>query len=78
MDKLIWKSIREWLYFLGNVLIRVRVVFLPNCPLVLSLLKHRGVGAFFNKKMNIPNKGNLLYSSIDYALMFLKLKKWTF
>ena len=31
---------------LGNVLVRVRVAFLPDCPLILSLLKHRGVGAF--------------------------------
>ena len=29
---------------------RVRVVFLPNCPLVLFLLKYKGVGAFLNKK----------------------------
>ena len=28
----------------------VRVVFLSDCPLVLSLLKHRGVGAFWTKK----------------------------
>ena len=27
--------------FLGNVLIGVRVVFLPNCHLILFLLKHR-------------------------------------
>ena len=27
-----------------------RVVFLLDYPLVLSLLKHRGVGAFLNKK----------------------------
>ena len=33
---------------LGNVLVRVRVAFLPNYPLVLSLLKHKGVGAFLN------------------------------
>ena len=25
----------------------VRVVFLLDCPLILSLLKHRGVRAFF-------------------------------
>ena len=28
----------------------VRVVFLPDCPLVLSLLKNRGVGAFWTQK----------------------------
>ena len=46
MDKSIWKLIGEWPYFLGNVLVEVRVVFLPNCPLILSLLKHGDVGAF--------------------------------
>ena len=40
--------------FLGNVLVGVRVVFLPDCPLVLSVLKHRGVGAFLNKKNEDP------------------------
>ena len=48
MDKLIWKSTGEWLYFLGNVLVEIRVVFLLDCPLILSLFKHRDVGAFFN------------------------------
>ena len=46
MDKIIWKSIEKWHYFLGNVLVGVKVVFLPDCLLVLSLLKHRDVGAF--------------------------------
>ena len=46
MDKSIWKSTGEWSYFLSNVLVEVRVVFLPDCPLILSLLKHRDVGAF--------------------------------
>ena len=32
----------------------VRVIFLPNCPLVLSLLKYRGVGVFLNKKNEDP------------------------
>ena len=44
MNKLIWKSTGEWSYFLGNVLVKVRVVFLLDCSLVLSLLKHRDVG----------------------------------
>ena len=52
-------------YFLGNILVGVRVVFLPNCPLVLSLLKHRGVGIFLNKKMRIPNNESSLNNSID-------------
>ena len=58
MDKVIWKIIGElkkkltgkWSYFLGNVLVVVRVVFLPDCSLVLFLLKYKGVGAFVNKK----------------------------
>ena len=33
---------------------RVRVVFLSDCPLILSLLKHRGVDAFLNKKNEDP------------------------
>ena len=28
----------------------VRVVFLPDCPLVLSLLKRRSVGVFWTQK----------------------------
>ena len=48
MDKSIWKLTGNLSYFLGNVLVEVRVVFLPDCPLILSLLKHRGVGAFSN------------------------------
>ena len=49
------------LYF-GNVLVGVRVIFLPDCPLILSLLKHRSIEAF-KKKKRILNKGRLLYSS---------------
>ena len=48
MNKSIWKLIGEWSYFLGIVLVGVRVVFLPDCPLVLSLFKLRGVRAFLN------------------------------
>ena len=33
-------------YFLGNILVGIRVIFLPDCPLILSLLKYRGVGNF--------------------------------
>ena len=48
-ENLIYKWITEkWSYFLGNVLMGVRVVFLPNCPIVLFLLKHRGIWAFLN------------------------------
>ena len=31
MDKVIWKLTREQSYFLGNVLVGVRVIFLPDC-----------------------------------------------
>ena len=48
MDKGIWKLIEEWPFFLDNVLVGVRVVFLLNCPLILSLLKYKSVGAFLN------------------------------
>ena len=48
MDKAIRKLTGEWPYFLDNVLVGVRVVFLPNCPLVLSLHKYRSVGVFLN------------------------------
>ena len=49
MDKVIWKSTGEWSYFLGNIFVGVRVAFLPDCPLVLSLLKYRDVGVFLNQ-----------------------------
>ena len=52
--KAFWKLTEEWPYFLGNVLVRVKVVFLPDFPLILSLLKHRGVETFFNKKNEDP------------------------
>ena len=52
----------------------VRVVFLQECLLVLSLLKYRRVGAFLNKKIRNPNRGSLLNSSIDtYITMYTNL-----
>ena len=48
MDKTIWKLTRNLSYFLGNILVGVRVVFLPDCPLILSLLKYKGVRVFLN------------------------------
>ena len=48
MDKVIWKPSRESPYFVGNVIVQVRHVFLPDYPLLLSLLKYRGVEAFLN------------------------------
>jgi len=43
--------------------VRVKVIFLPDCALVLSLLKHSDVGVFLNKKMRNPNRGSPLNSS---------------
>ena len=48
MDKTIWKLTGNLSYFLGNILVGVRVVFLPDCPLILSLLKYKGVRVFLN------------------------------
>ena len=48
VDKAVWKITEKLSYFLGNVLVGVRVAFLPEYPLVLFLLKHRGVGVFLN------------------------------
>ena len=60
MEKENWKSTGEWPYFLGNVLVGVKVVFLPGCPLLLSLLKHKSVGTFFNQKNEDHKQGKLL------------------
>ena len=60
MDKVIWKLIGKRPYFLGNILVGVKVIFLPNCPLVLSLHKHRGVGVFFNQKNKESKQKKLL------------------
>ena len=60
VDKTIWKSTWELPYFLGNVLVGVTIVFLSGCPLVLSLLKHRGVGIFLNQKNEYPKQGKPL------------------
>ena len=54
MTEVIWKLTGEWPYFLSNILIGVRVVSLLDCPFVLSLLKHRSVGVFLNKKNEDP------------------------
>ena len=44
---------------------RVRNVFLPDYPLILSLFKLRNVGVFLNQQMSIPNKESRLNNSID-------------
>ena len=41
----------------------VRVVFLSDYPLVLSLLKHKGIMNFWTKKMRNPNNGSSLNSN---------------
>ena len=68
MDKVIWKLPENLSYFLGNVLVGVRVAFLLDCPLVLSLLKHRGVRAFLNLKMRNPNRENPLNNSCEVLI----------
>ena len=66
----------ECSYFVGNDLVQVRHVFLPKHLLVLSLLKPRGVGIFWEKKYG-PNRGNPLNNSIDNKLHFLFVKFYT-
>ena len=56
VNKVIWKSTVEWSYFLDNVLVRVKVVFLSACSLILFLLKHKVVEAFLNKKKKVKFK----------------------
>ena len=58
MDKAIKKITGEQSYFLGNVLVGVRVAFLPECPLVLS---HLWWGFFFLQKKNCFYFDNLIY-----------------
>ena len=40
----------ECSYFVGNVFVQVRYIFLQDYPLILSLLKPRSVGIFWSKK----------------------------
>ena len=44
----------ECSYFVSNVLTQVKHVFLPDYHLVLSLLKSRDVGIFWNQKKKNP------------------------
>ena len=47
----------------------VRVVFFPDCPLILFLLKYKDVGAFLNKKkMRNSNRESPLNNSIDRSI----------
>ena len=45
--------VEECSYFVGNVLVQVKYVFLSNYLLILSLLKPRGVRVFWNKKNSV-------------------------
>ena len=54
----------ECSYFVGNVLVQIRHVFLPNYLLILSLLEHK-VARYFGKKKSGPNRKNPLNSSIN-------------
>ena len=44
----------EWFYFVGNILVQVRHVFLPDYPLILSLLKLRNVMSILEQKKSDP------------------------
>ena len=75
MDKAIWKLRGKWPYFVGNDLVRVRIVFLPKWLLILLLLKPRVYGYFEKKKKKKsgPNKGNPLNNSINVWISYLKI-----
>ena len=61
----------ECSYFVSNVLVQIRHVFLLIYLLVLSLLKLRSVGIFWNKKKSNPNKGSFLNNNIDIYIYLL-------
>ena len=42
--------VRKCSYYIGNILVEVRHIFLLDYPLILSLLEPKGVGVFWNKK----------------------------
>ena len=48
MNKLISKITGKWSYFLGNILVGIKVAFLSDYPLILSLLKHKSIRIFLN------------------------------
>ena len=54
----------------------VKVVFLPDCLLVLSLLKYRDVWAFLNQKNKDPNQENpLRLRVLNFDINFIKKKR---
>ena len=70
MNKSIWKLRGKWSNFVGNNLVGFRVVFLPDCPLTLSLLKYRGCkGIFEPKKIKIPNRRSPLTQFLWYIII---------
>ena len=58
--------VRKCSYFIGNILVEVRHIFLLDYPLILSLLEPKGVRVFWKKKKKSgPNRRSLLNNSID-------------
>ena len=60
-----------------------RIVFLPNCLLILSILKHTNVGAFLNqkkkkKKKRISNRGSPLNSTHFVPVCLFSIPFWDF
>ena len=55
---------------------RVRVVFLLDCLLVLSLLKHKNVNAFLNQKFRNSNKENSLNNSLRLTVQLMGQRFW--
>jgi len=57
--------VKECSYFVGNVLVQIKYVFLQDYHLLLPLLKLRDVGLFYNNKKSGSNRGSSLNNSID-------------
>ena len=55
----------ECSYFVGNILVQVRNVFLSDYPLILFLLEARSVGVFWNNKKSGSNRECPLNSNIN-------------
>ena len=55
----------ECFYFVGNVLVQVRHVFLSDYLLILSLLKPRSVEVIWNQKNPVQTEETPLNSSIE-------------
>ena len=59
----------ECSYFVSNVFVQVKHVFLPDYPLVLPLLERGDIGVFWNQK-NIKSKQDSIFNnSIDNTHM---------